>query len=408
MTTPMHACTDLLSGHEWRDNDHEFYYPAVSAAVSSAGTTSIGRLWDSSVFVNKAQVKLKKEKAAIEKKNRKAAKYPLRIAIPAPIQGEMLQTILTNHFEIGIDAQHLYQYEILDLKGEGRTKKKIQALFNRALVAWPYLDNKKANFATDNQRTIISWVNLHENLPFPPIISGDGPNNAGAQWPKQDITTGNNPIGANLKFVGMVEISKLLNRSKAELSEVRTDVTAIERCINIIISKSFDHEIFRHSPDKFFVKKSRSTFYHKVNNVKHHSTSLEIMRGYYYAVKPGMGCLLMNFNVATSAFFRPILVSQFLEDDDTFSSPVQRMAILSKLRVYVDPKHKEERLNKFGARIKTIHSVGDNNNPDHNIEDSTFHKKRKGADGRPIVDAQGNYVYEQNPTHVTDHIKDCK
>ncbi|KAI4671213.1 uncharacterized protein J4E88_009246 [Alternaria novae-zelandiae] len=398
----MASSTEMPADHDWRDSTHELYYPTSSTAVPVVTTDLIGRPWNSKSFLEEGQEQLKKDKKLV-KKNKTAAKYPLRTELPALISP---QTILTNHFEITTDAADLYEYEILDLEGEGRTKKKVQALFKRALEAWTHLNNDQANFATDNQKTIVSWVNLHQNLTTPPQVPGDAANeNAGAVWPSQNITTGNNPVAARLKFVGKVPIGRLHNQTMATLSEVHTDLAAVERCLNIIISKSFDAEVYRHSVDKFFVKKARKTLYREQNKIQYHSQSLEIMRGYYYTIKPGMGCLLMNFNVATSAFFRPVLVSEFLADSETFPDLEERIALLSKLRVYVDPKHSQQRLNNFGARIKSIHSIGDNNNPDEKIEDLSFVEKVKGTDGKPLKDPQGNFIFRTIPTKVTDHIR---
>jgi eukaryotic translation initiation factor 2C len=237
------------------------------------------------------------------------------------------------------------------------------------------------------------------------VVGDTADEDAGAIWPSENVTTGNNPIAARFKFVGKVPVAKLLQQTTASLDMAGTDLAAVERCLNTVISKSFDPEVYRHATDKFFVKKARKTLYREQNKVQYPSQSLEIMRGYYYTIKPGMGCLLMNFNVATSAFFRPILVSEFLADNETFPSMEDRKALLSKLRVYVDPKHSQERLRKFGARIKSIHSIGDNNNPTRNIEDLSFFEKVKGADGKPTKNAQGKYIFRTTPTSVTDHIR---
>jgi hypothetical protein len=117
----MTTVKDVPADHDWRDNSHELYYPVTSTEVPFITTSSVGRTWNSTSFVAGQEI-LKKDKKVLEKKGRKAAKYPLRTELTERISP---QTILTNHFEISIDAAHLYEYEILDLDGDGRTKKKV-------------------------------------------------------------------------------------------------------------------------------------------------------------------------------------------------------------------------------------------------------------------------------------------
>jgi eukaryotic translation initiation factor 2C len=126
------------------------------------------------------------------------------------------------------------------------------------------------------------------------------------------------------------------------------------------------------------------------------------MRGYFYTVKPGMGKLLLNINAATSAFYTPMTVAEFMKDD-TFA-PHEREGVLTNLRVHIEydrkapknPKDRERiaRLNKPQARIKTIKGFG------KPIGHADI-KFRKG-----FVNADGNYEQEQGYTRVIDHMKD--
>ncbi|KAF3037295.1 hypothetical protein E8E11_005057 [Didymella keratinophila] len=44
------------------------------------------------------------------------------------------------------------------------------------------------------------------------------------------------------------------------------------------------------------------------------------MHGYFYTVKPARGGVLLNVSFTTSAFYKPVLVSGFLRDNETFGS----------------------------------------------------------------------------------------
>jgi eukaryotic translation initiation factor 2C len=93
----------------------------------------------------------------------------------------------------------------------------------------------------------------------------------------------------------------------------------------------------------------------------------------------------MNFNVSTSAFFRPVLVSDFLEDTSTFFDRAERIALLTKLHVYVERTHMGSYLNRPGARIKKISAIRDARGT--NFENLSFFKKLKDPQtNKPIPD----------------------
>jgi eukaryotic translation initiation factor 2C len=390
--------------HDWRNASHELYYPVPhhgDQLLPKATTAPTGRPWANEASFKKSLVQLNKQTKKASSTNQ--AKYPLQAELRKTEDGHALQTVLANYFELHVDTADLYEYEVLDLEDQGRTRKRVQALFQRAINAWPHLNNNQDSFATDKRKIIVSWQNLHEGL-AQPIEPGQGTEKEGAIWAAANITNGNNPIQARLKFVGKVRFDSLHQQTNAARAEANSDLSSVERCLNILVSKSFDHEVLRLSANKFFVKRARNALVHESRGVKSESQTLEIIRGYYFAIKPGMGNL-MNFNVATSAFFRPVLVSEFLEDNATFESLEERLAILSKLRVFIEPEHTEERFRKTGARIKAIHRIGDDTNK--NIEQLSFRKKVRDADGKlHIVD--GVQQFEDGHVYVTDHLKEGK
>jgi eukaryotic translation initiation factor 2C len=190
----------------------------------------------------------------------------------------------------------------------------------------------------------------------------------------------------------------------------KEDFTNAARCVDVIVSKSFDKsKVHPQSANKFFVKDARHCV--KVDNPRYlyvMSHSLEIIRGYYYTVKPGMGNFILNFSLATSAFFRPILVNEFLADMETFPEEGRRLEALKKLRVYVVTERKEvagedhERLNGKDARIKKVTGLG------QAIDTLTFNKRIRGADGRFQRNDDGTFVQETDTTEVLQYLKDSK
>jgi eukaryotic translation initiation factor 2C len=383
----------------WNDKDHEFYYPVAAGATvpgyqAITYNNLIGRAWDHTTANNH----LDTMGPAIKKtyKNKEPGKFPLQkklagLTVP--------QTILSNHFELKVHDTTLYEYEILDLEHEGQTWKKTQALFRKAIAQWAFLMNDQASFATDGQKTIVSWKPLHASMNSSKLVpSTAGPYGVGSIW-EEDISTGRaTSFTARFKYAGPVNIPDLMAQTRCDLSKVNADLSAVERCINILISKSFNNSVIKASGKKFYVRSARNDLMT--------SQSLEIIRGYYYAVQPSIGSLLLNFNVATSAFFKPILVSEFLSDGQTFGNPTQRLSLLKRLRVYVEYQHSEERLNKMGSRLKMIHALGDAET--EKIETLYFHKKLMGADGKPYKLPNGDWARETARTMVVKHQKDGK
>jgi eukaryotic translation initiation factor 2C len=91
------------------------------------------------------------------------------------------------------------------------------------------------------------------------------------------------------------------------------------------------------------------------------------MRGYDYTVKPAIEKVLFDVNAATSAFFRPITVAEFLTDRTTFTANEAEKRI-KRLKVYIvpdwksiqDPKKQKrvDNLNLPQDQIKTIKAFG--------------------------------------------------
>lgn len=125
----------------------------------------------------------------------------------------------------------------------------------------------------------------------------------------------------------------------------------IARCLNIVISKIFGNNIHKLSTTKFFVKSARASLLNR-----HHKASnqLELIRGYFYSLKPGMGNIIVNFNISTSAVFRPIGLDDFLYRNNTFDcdKPEKVESILKGKFVYL----KLDRKDKDPAKQKILNS----------------------------------------------------
>jgi eukaryotic translation initiation factor 2C len=88
------------------------------------------------------------------------------------------------------------------------------------------------------------------------------------------------------------------------------------------------------------------------------------MRGYLYSILPKMGKIILNVNAATSAFYQPILLSDYLNDTDTFGLP-DKMRFIKGVRVYIDyergdrdEKSRISGCNRPQARVKKVFEIG--------------------------------------------------
>lgn len=116
------------------------------------------------------------------------------------------------------------------------------------------------------------------------------------------------------------------------------------RALNMVISKALSRDSFSLQANKFFVAGGHAPL----------GRSLCTMRGYFYSVRPGMGQMLLNLNACTSAFFQPLLVSQFLSDTITIEKESERKNVLQGVRVALtySPKQSGDKPKSRAATVE--------------------------------------------------------
>jgi eukaryotic translation initiation factor 2C len=126
------------------------------------------------------------------------------------------------------------------------------------------------------------------------------------------LQDGTSTLNLGFELVRKLDVGTLQQYSNANPQYEQENFDAISKCLNMVISKTFDDsKLYRQAANKFFVKDARGPLLFPNQTP---SQSLETVRGYYYTVKPGTGSIILNFNMATSAFFKPISVQTFLTD----------------------------------------------------------------------------------------------
>jgi len=304
------------------------------------------------------------------------------------------ERILTNHFEYSIDdGTTFYEYKILDL--DTKNRKKLRALIKKAIEEWNFLKVNQTSFATNYIDTIVSWKPLHLELEKGEELKDDGI----YEWGRT-ITVGDMKQALRFRFVKPIPVHDLTRYAAADSSYENTNFDDIAKCLNLVISKSFNDEVHKLSANKFFVKKARVPLRAGFSI----SDSLEIIRGYFYSVKPGMGNIVLNFNISTSAVFRPVNVADFVNDNHTFDKDMAAKVLIGR-NVYVDhdridpDPEKESHLNSEDSRYWKVSELQNGN-----IEDLSFRKKKLDQNGKFIMRADKSYEMETNDTFVVDHL----
>jgi eukaryotic translation initiation factor 2C len=219
------------------------------------------------------------------------------------------------------------------------------------------------------------------------------------------LQDGTSTLNPGFELVNKLDVGSLQQYSNANPQNELDNFDAISKCLNLVISKTFDNsKLYRQAANKFFVKDARARLTFPDRSA---SVSLEIVRGCYYTVKPGTGNIILNFNLATSALFTPITVDQFLADSTTFGGRQEDNLI--GLHVYVlterckvEGDNNFDRLNSMSSRTKEVNFIDDN------IETLRFQKRRKNADGTFAKNADGSYQKEGGFMTVVKYLKDSK
>ncbi|KAJ4376118.1 hypothetical protein N0V83_001399 [Neocucurbitaria cava] len=269
--------------------------------------------------------------------------------------------VLTNHFEVSWnDNFTFYVYEIMGVP-EGN-KRKTRSIVKTAIQAWDFLNDNRDHFATDYRKTIVAWKSLHDSIGCPRKTTT---RDQEIEWQPRPVADGDQPIRLGFKFHGTMNLARLKNfvdpKPESEDDALPDfNFQLLVDYLNTVISKSLSDDVVWTSRHKFYFKKG----YQNLGR----SRSLCVMRGYTYTIKPAMEKIVLNVNAATSAFYKPITVAEFMRDHLTFPEK-EREKRLKGLRVYIVPDRKavkdaEEQehvqfLNRQQKRIKTIKGLGD-------------------------------------------------
>lgn len=134
-------------------------------------------------------------------------------------------------------------------------------------------------------------------------------------------------------------------------------IRLLEKVINMVISKAtIRANTFSPKASKFFVTGQDLPL----------SKSLCAMKGFFYSVRPGLGQILLNMNLCTSAFFNSVLVPVALHDHQLGSIDEDRHHALKGIvvRLTYKPKNVTKEMEKDNLEMdavltKTIRDFGE-------------------------------------------------
>jgi len=251
--------------------------------------------------------------------------YHVRQAVPSKTTPQLVST---NHFRIGSNPPftRVIEYELIMDVSRPPNKRKTKAIYAAAIRELEPFKSHVKDFATNGMSTVISWVDLH------PVTAAAGAHpttvskaltvpdtSPGTTWDIGSVSSGDKSIPMKLKLVRYLNWDDFRNFAAADAGLKDLNVNNLVRAYNILVSHCFtdsqseeEGTIVKIGSNKFFREETRKPLGYGFNRC------LELMRGYFYSLKPGNGAILLNVNAGCSAFYRETTVDEFLRDTATF------------------------------------------------------------------------------------------
>ena len=269
-------------------------------------------------------------------------------------------SVTTNHFTITLaSTKVLHEYAVNGLQSCSTTltAQKKMILLDRMIDECGVLRNHRDDFARDNERKIISVVPLHDDGVLPgTVIATQRVNNykfgSNSEPPE--------PLELQLEYMREIKFSGLKDFVEGKNQQYQEEGAA--EALNILLARSIrdgTNSTFQVEGNKFFTPHATLDL---------HNYGLMAMRGFYSGVKPGDGNVLLNVNTAASAFYKSMLVSEYMnmfeENPKNFSKNGKGKAHLKGLRARVEYKRgKADEVSPYmdteKGRLKTITGFSD-------------------------------------------------
>ncbi|KKY17152.1 putative rna interference and silencing protein [Diplodia seriata] len=269
------------------------------------------------------------------------------------------KTVLTNHFVVDLpDNLQLFKYALagqrLDAKS-ARGKKKEE--MERFIKDSPTLSSCRDDFATDDISLIISWKNLYPEFSDP--VRGTIMEQRTFKDTKKDEKR-----VVELVFERCIDINSLKNHVQLSAALGMECGPAIQ-ALNILLLKGAaedaesDFATFRIGNNRVFRKNGYDPMVVRNPRLGNDGWLLVCHRGYFSTITPGLGNILLNLNIATSVFFRPMKLDKFLEYSrlyfgiqDNWVNKVGRLLHGVRFRDFCESGHINQAAMDFMSRVK--------------------------------------------------------
>ena len=237
----------------------------------------------------------------------------------------------------------------------------------------------QGQFATDFVTCIISWNKLDFSRVSQRIAEGtsykiafqSGREKVNEAWvPKQESIT--------LSAPRRVPMQELLQYVDGQLEAEGKDLSEITGTLNVLVSYATSqiegpHESFQVGNNKFFLK-------HFYTPLDGYASLIVCHEGFSTNIQRGMGNVLLNVNNATSAFFNPMMLDNFIDIFRNRNPGLEQdqkrqlEKILRGVRVLISyrrgasaslSEEEDEFNNDVNNRIKTIAGLGERLDSQH-------------------------------------------
>lgn len=296
-------------------------------------------------------------------------------------------TVLTNHVIIDKIPSKLWKYSLGGEIPTSVSRKKKKVLIETMIKRMTFLDENRQHFTYDSNGTFYSCKDLYslaedqalgDLQTQPPIVtlsSVPGSRRMATQIPSARSGPQGLDTILNVHLEGAdkpsVDMNAFTNTYKGNSLEIDNDVLEVVNALNSIVAKAAGkvtndlHRTFQIGGNKFFLFSGHKP----LGNAK--TAVLQVNVGFYSTAKAGMGSGLLNINIATSAFYQPIGVDEYLyriDSPDNWDISSKEVSGLKGIRVYIKcvrgrdsedgTPAKDLPINQTERRFRTIHSLG--------------------------------------------------
>jgi hypothetical protein len=303
-------------------------------------------------------------------------------------RGKTSDVALTNHFEVTLPTQLLYEYQIKGFITQEEeddnnkpTRDRRRTFKEKAVTECAILQEQLDSFVADDFGLVVAWKDLYMHKGTAAAVPGQSLDTFKICLREQkDGDDAGDYRSLELVYSGTIPIQPFLDVCKGDIGRfpirsVEEDVAktlTVENAMNLILAestKTSDINTFRMGSKKMYLA-------NVVDDTKFKDivTGVNLHEGYYSTVKLGMGKPLLNISTTASVFWREIPLKEYLtvrKCEDEIPCHIQNALKGVKIKVAY-----------LGDRTKTIKSFGRRQPVEQSFKKAISWEKKSGSDKR--------------------------